>query len=161
IKTLCIVQNIKNHVTKKGDRMAFLELSDGTGTTDAIIFPELFSRISGLLRQDAILLVTAKISAKDDGFSLICGEISGENDFSGIMENMKLCIKIKSSELENTKSAIRSLCENFSGKTQVVFYLTDLRKMISPKNKLSLEISSRSFEELRKILPESFFGLIK
>ncbi len=161
IKTLCIVQNIKNHVTKKGDRMAFLELSDSTGTADAVIFPELFSRISGLLRQDAILLVTAKISAKDDGFSLICCEISGEKDFSGIMENMKLCIKIKSSELENIESAVRNLCGNFSGKTQVVFYLTDLRKMISPKNKLSLEISSRSFDELRKIFPQHSFGLIK
>ncbi|MDE6672127.1 MAG: DNA polymerase III subunit alpha [Ruminococcus sp.] len=161
VKLLCIVQSMKNHTTKKGDRMAFLEISDGTGTIEAVIFPELFSRKSGVVRQDEILLVSAKISVKDDDISLICGDISGENEFSGIMADMKLCIKIKSSELENTEKTVRKLCGNFSGKTQVVFYLTDLRKMISPKLRLSLEISARSYEELRKIFPENAYGLIK
>lgn len=161
VKLLCIVQSMKNHTTKKGDRMAFLEISDGTGTIEAVIFPELFSRKSGVVRQDEILLVSAKISVKDDSISLICGDISGENEFSGIMADMKLCIKIKSPELENTEKTVRKLCGNFSGKTQVVFYLTDLRKMISPKLRLSLEISARSYEELRKIFPENAYGLIK
>ena len=161
VKLLCIVQSMKNHTTKKGDRMAFLEISDGTGTIEAVIFPELFSRKSGVVRQDEILLVSAKISVKDDDISLICGDISGENEFSGIMTDMKLCIKIKSPELENTEKTVRKLCGNFSGKTQVVFYLTDLRKMISPKLRLSLEISARSYEELRKIFPENAYGLIK
>ncbi|MBD5159554.1 MAG: DNA polymerase III subunit alpha, partial [Ruminococcus sp.] len=161
VKLLCIVQGMKNHTTRKGDRMAFLEISDGTGTIEAVIFPELFSRKSGAVRQDEILLVSAEISVKDDGVSLICGDISGENEFSGIIQNMKLCIKIKSPELEITEKTVRKLCGNFSGKTRVVFYLTDLRKMISPKLRLSLEISAQSYEELRKIFPENTFGLIK
>ncbi|MDE6035183.1 MAG: DNA polymerase III subunit alpha [Ruminococcus sp.] len=161
IQTLCIVQNIRNHVTKKGERMAFVELSDGNATIGAVVFPELFGRTSGILKNDAILLLSAEISVKDDGFSLICNDITGEDEFSGIIESMTLCIKISSGELKKLDSPIRNLCGKFKGNTPVVYYLTDLRKMIKSKTGLTVGISRQSYNELRKFLPENAIGLIK
>lgn len=160
VKIFCLVQNIKLHITKKGDRMCFAELSDETGTIDAVVFPELFRTVSGNLNDGGIILADGKISVKDDGISLICGSVTDEKDFSRMTANMKLCIKTTSAELSED-TFMGQLCERFSGKTQVVFYLTDMKKMVSPKRRLSVEINSGSVSELRKKYPESSVGLIQ
>lgn len=160
VDIFCIVQSIKPHVTKKGDRMCFMEVSDETGSIDAVVFPELYENVSGRLKEGGIILANGKISARDDGLSLICSGIISESDFSGMTRNMKLCIKITSSQLDR-ENFIRPLCERFSGETQVVFFLTDLKKMVSPKRKLSLEINNESISELKKIYPQSAMGLLK
>lgn len=159
IKVLCMVQSIKPHVTKKGDRMCFLELSDDTGTLDAIVFPELFRNVSDSLKEGGIILVSGKISVKDDGLSLICGSVTVEENFPAMLSEMKLCIKTTLSGLEN--NSIGRLCSEFSGNTRVVFYLTDLKKTVSPKSGFYIRICGESIEEIRKKYPVSDVGIIR
>lgn len=159
IKVLCMVQSIKPHVTKKGDRMCFLELSDDTGTLDAIVFPELFRNVSDSLKDGGIILVSGKISVKDDGLSLICGSVTVEENFPAMLSEMKLCIKTTLSGLEN--NSIGRLCSEFSGNTRVVFYLTDLKKTVSPKSGFYIRICGESIEEIRKKYPVSDVGIIR
>ncbi|MDE6781022.1 MAG: DNA polymerase III subunit alpha, partial [Ruminococcus sp.] len=157
VKILCLIGSIRNHTTKKGDRMCFMELADDTGSIDAVVFPELFGKVSGSLRDGGIILAGGRISAKDDGISLICGSVTDERDFPEMLSKMKLCIKMTSAELEN--NPMPALCEKFKGNTRVAFYLTDLKKMLSPRNRLSVDICS-SVSEILKIYPMSDIGLI-
>ncbi|MCM1507630.1 MAG: DNA polymerase III subunit alpha [Ruminococcus flavefaciens] len=160
VNVFCMVQSIKPHVTKKGDRMCFIEFSDGTGTIDGVIFPELYKSVSGSLDEGSIILVNGTVSAKESGVSLICNGLTCERNFSAMAEKMKLCIKINSGEL-GKDNALAHLCERFSGKTQIVFYLTDVKKMISPKKKMFMNICSESVKEIRKNYGESSLGLIR
>lgn len=160
VKLLCLIQSRKNHITKKGDRMCFLTLSDETGEIDAVVFPELFKLCSSYLKDDGIVFVNGKISVKDESISLVCDSVVSENDFSHMISNMKLCIKMRLAGLV-TNQAITELCRKFSGSTPVVFYLTDVRRMVTPKNKISLDISSTTYAELIKIYPVSSIGLIQ
>ncbi len=160
IKLLCFIQNRKNHVTKKGDKMCFLTLSDETGEIDAVVFPELYSMCKSYLNEDNIIIVNGKISVKDESISVICSSVTQEQEFSRMTGNMKLCIKINSSEL-SVNNGLMSICREFSGSTQVVFYLTDMRKMISPKPKMTLDIGSESYLRLKEIYPPSSVGLIE
>lgn len=158
VKILCMVQNVKPHITRKGDRMCFAELSDDTGTLDAVVFPELFRTVSGCLNDGEIILVSGRISVKDNGISLICGSVTDERAFPEMLAGMKLCIKITSGQLEN--NCMSGLCRRFTGDTQVVFYLTDRKKIISPKSGLYIKICVESVSEIRKIYPASAVGLI-
>lgn len=160
VKLLCMIQSRKNHVTKKGDKMCFLTLADETGEIDAVVFPELYKACSSYLKEDSIIFVNGKISVKDENVSVICGSVVHEQEFSRMTSAMKLCIKINSSEL-SANNGLMDICREFSGSTPVVFYLTDMKKMVSPKQKISLDVSSGSYSRLKEIYSESSVGLIQ
>ena len=65
VKVAAIVTTKKEHITKKGSRMAFCGLEDIAGDGEAIFFPEAFTQCRELLEGDAPLLITAKISKED------------------------------------------------------------------------------------------------
>lgn len=158
VRILCLVQSIRNHITKKGDRMCFAEFSDDTGSIDAVVFPELFSRVSGRLQDGEIVLVNGRVSVKDDEVSLICASVTDEQDFKEMISGMKLCIKTTAAELEN--NSLNALCGKFRGSTRIVFYLTDSGKMLSPRNHMFVDICDGSISEILKLYPVSSVGLI-
>ena len=61
VKVAAIITTKKEHITKKGDRMAFCGLEDIAGDGEAIFFPEAFAKCRELLEGDQPLLLTAKI----------------------------------------------------------------------------------------------------
>lgn len=158
IKILCIIQNIKPHTTKKGSKMCFLNLSDNTGNIDAIVFPELFNKVSDTLKDGCIVLINGEVNSKDDDISLICNSITSSNSFSQMIDNMNFCVKITSNELQN--NYMPEFCQQFNGNTKVVLYLTDAKKMLSPRKQLYINICRESVKEIIKKYPYSSIGLI-
>jgi len=160
VSVICTIQGKKMHKTKKGDKMCFLTVSDETGELDAIVFPDLFSVSSRRLTEDNVLLINGKISIKDDSVSIICGSIFEESEFEKMTERMKLCIKTTSGSIF-VDPQLYTLCSEFKGFTEIVYYLTDVKKFVSPKSKMTLKICAESADRLLKIFPADKIGLIK
>jgi DNA polymerase-3 subunit alpha len=157
---LCSLKEKKLHVTKKGDKMCFLTVEDETGEMDAVVFPDLFSISASRLRDEETLIINGRISLKDESVSIICGSIFSEDEFIKLTEKMKLCIKTTAPQASVPKELLK-LCREFSGYTEVCFYLTDMRKFISPKEKLSLRICRELYEKLSEIYMPEQIGLIR
>ncbi|MEA5619219.1 OB-fold nucleic acid binding domain-containing protein [Cronbergia sp. UHCC 0137] len=71
---LCVVvmlNNVKKVVTKKGDPMAILQIEDLTASSESVVFPKTYERISSLLEVDARLIIWGKVDRKDDQTQLI------------------------------------------------------------------------------------------
>ena len=66
-----ILSNLKKIVTKKGDPMAFANLSDMTGTIEVVIFPETLQKTNGIWQEDAIVAVSGKVDMRDGAYKLI------------------------------------------------------------------------------------------
>ncbi len=65
--TLCaIVTRRQIKMTKKGDTMAFAVLEDRFGEIEAILFPKVLETVGHLFTEDAALIVTGRLSARDD-----------------------------------------------------------------------------------------------
>lgn len=160
VSIICILQEIKLHSTRKGDKMCFITVSDDSGELEAVVFPDLFVISASKLKEDSVLLINGKISVKDESVTLVCGSITDEIGFSRMSENHKLCIKLTTAELVKTEQ-LKRLSAMHSGYTETCFYLTDARKMVSPKNKISLGISAELYGELLKIFGKDRLGLIK
>jgi len=63
-----VVTVVKRQVSKKtGAEYARLVLEDFHGTADALVFPEAWARLNGVIRPDAALLLTGSHSARDRG----------------------------------------------------------------------------------------------
>lgn len=159
VRLMCSIKAKKLHTAKNGKKMCFMDLMDSSGEVDSVVFPDLYALSYGKLNTDNIIFVKGTVNVKDDSVSVLCNVIAEEHEFTNMVRNMKLCIRTESAELGNMQ-AITDICGRFRGETPVCFYLSDLRKTVMPKNKLSLEVNEKSFEELIKAYGADRIGLI-
>jgi len=85
ISLVGMIPELRQITTKKGDRMAIIQLEDLSGTCEAVVFPKTFLRLSEFLMTDTRLLVWGTIDKRSDKTQLIvedCREI----------DNLKLLI---------------------------------------------------------------------
>ena len=61
-----ILTEVKGKATKKGDYMAFVTLEDMTGQIECLVFPRVFERFQSLLREDEAVVITGRLSLRED-----------------------------------------------------------------------------------------------
>ena len=61
-----ILTEVKGKATKKGDYMAFVTLEDMTGQIECLVFPRVFEKYRNLLDEDAAVVISGKISVRED-----------------------------------------------------------------------------------------------
>ena len=67
VKICGIIATVKSMLTKKGDRMAYLTVEDLQGTTEVIVFPDLFKTAGELIVPERIVRITGTIDRGDKG----------------------------------------------------------------------------------------------
>lgn len=70
-----IINTIKEVLTKKGDRMAFVALEDLNGRCEIVVFPETFRSSVNLLKKDMLVFVRGKINMREDTPKVIAEEM--------------------------------------------------------------------------------------
>lgn len=70
-----IVSEAKVILTKKQERMAFVTLSDHSGSMEAVVFPKTFKEFHELLEVDTCLVVKGKISDRNGERSVIVDKV--------------------------------------------------------------------------------------
>ncbi len=60
-----IVQDVREIMTKKGQKMAFVKLADLKAETELILFPSVYQQTVGSWEKDRIMLIRGKVNAKD------------------------------------------------------------------------------------------------
>jgi DNA polymerase-3 subunit alpha len=67
VKLCGVISSLKMTTTKKGNRMAYVQLEDLQGTVEAIIFPEAFKSHEDMLKPDAVIRITGSVDLMDNG----------------------------------------------------------------------------------------------
>ncbi|RWX48621.1 Helix-hairpin-helix motif-containing protein [Candidatus Electrothrix communis] len=70
-----LIQQYKEHISKKGDRMAFTVLEDMSSSVEVIVFPETFARCSHYLGKDEPLIVLGTVQQGERGAKIIAEDI--------------------------------------------------------------------------------------
>ncbi len=156
ISSICIVQSVKRHLTKKGDSMCFVTFEDTAGEMDSVIFPQLFTAVKSKLAADRIVYISGKISHKEERVSLLCDTILNEEELARKIAGSRLCCKVDAVHL----AAVQEVLRQYDGDVPVCFYLTDAKKMVAPKVKIGVRLTDELAEKLREILGEEMFALI-
>jgi DNA polymerase-3 subunit alpha len=60
-----LATSVRTNTTRKGDMMAMLQLDDTRGLAEVMVFPRVYSRYSGCVREDAVLKVKGKVEMKE------------------------------------------------------------------------------------------------
>ncbi|NEP47239.1 MAG: hypothetical protein F6K35_51870, partial [Okeania sp. SIO2H7] len=100
-----MLAGIKPHITKKGDRMAFLQVEDMTGQVDAVVFPKIYEEIKNLLIESSLLVLTGKVDRKDDESQLL---VDGADKLEKVMADAVEQHEKPVTELDNYQNESRN-----------------------------------------------------
>jgi DNA polymerase-3 subunit alpha len=71
ISLMALVADCRQVTTRKGDRMAVLQLEDLSGTCEAVVFPKSYGRLADHLMVDSRLMVWASVDRRDERVQVI------------------------------------------------------------------------------------------
>jgi DNA polymerase-3 subunit alpha len=66
VSTVVILTAVKNHTTKKGTPMAFLQMEDISGEVEGVVFPSVYQKVKDVLKEDYRLILWGKVDKKDE-----------------------------------------------------------------------------------------------
>ena len=131
--------------TKKGDRMAVLSLEDLSGSIDAVVFPETFSRNESLIKSEAALLVEGSLEVEDSGSRKII--VKGMQMLEAIAQQAgkPVTIQINLEEMSQTlPEELKTILEKNPGNSRVIFQLEHPEGyLINMKPKDVIQVSAK------------------
>ena len=80
-----MVPELRQVNTRKGDRMAILQLEDLTGSCEAVVFPKTYARLADHLMVDARLLLWGSVDRRDDRVQLIVDDCRSIEDLQLVL----------------------------------------------------------------------------
>ncbi|MBI4387799.1 MAG: DNA polymerase III subunit alpha [Candidatus Omnitrophica bacterium] len=75
VSTGGIINSVKEIITKRGDKMAFLGFEDLTGSSEVVVFPDLYKTSTSLIQKDACVFIQGRVNLREDNAKLIAEEI--------------------------------------------------------------------------------------
>ncbi|MFY0516584.1 DNA polymerase III subunit alpha [Lysinibacillus sp. UGB7] len=76
VKFAGVVKGVRPITTRKGESMVAFEVEDRTSNVNAILFPKMYSKFNGYVREGAIVVVAGTLDHNDFGYQLIIDSIS-------------------------------------------------------------------------------------
>jgi len=156
VKLAGVVESLKLKRTKRGDKMAIMHLEDLTGSTEVVIFPDVFADAAPLLKGDEPLLVTGTVEIGDNSAKVIAKEIKS---LHGLELKAAKAVIISLGRERSSKELLEGLKDavfKYPGDCRLMFKVgspTDNPVMISAHFRYSILPCPQFFGEV-----ESLFG---
>jgi DNA polymerase-3 subunit alpha len=160
IKICGLVSELKEIVTKKGDRMAFLTLEDTKGFVEVILFPEVFKAALPYVRGSEPILVRGTLDPSDEHVKIKATEVQAFQ--SGLwLEDLHVKIPLASLTPPQLEE-LRGLIAENKGDYKVWLHLVDVKEretVIALSDQFTVEPSSRFQDHLRTLFQSSRISL--
>lgn len=127
-KTICgIISYLKILTTKTNKQMLFADLDDIYGTVELVLFPNVFQNFSKIIKKDAIVKVTGKISLKEGEKTKIL-----VSNIEKIEKERKIYIKIPEDKFDlepNVVAYLKNLDSDDYGNNPVLLFYEGTNKV--------------------------------
>ncbi|MFO8059358.1 MAG: DNA polymerase III subunit alpha [Bacillota bacterium] len=133
-------------LTRKGETMAFVTLEDLAGQVEVVVFPSLFSQCTDLLQEEEVLLITGRVSHRDDDVSVVAEGVRRPNSTG------KVYIHV-STDVEKLEQ-VRYLLKQHVGDAPVYLCLEEMDCVILAGDGYRVAPSERFISSLERILGE-------
>ena len=120
--TAGVISGVKVLKSRKGDLYAQASLEDMTGAVEAIVFPEAYKRLQGILKQEIPMLVRCSIRVEEGSNPKIA--ISQLTPLEEAQPKLPRSIRIRiplDTATENTVDALHGICQERKGEARVLF----------------------------------------
>ena len=163
VTLVALVAAKKLKITKQNETMAFITLEDMTGSMEMLVFPKVLALYSSLLREGEAVVVTGRLSTREDEEpKIICEKVTRPEELFSPEEAAGRSASGKRTGLfllcpgmeEPATVKARELLAAFPGKTPVYFRFRDSGKMLLAPKELWADVSGPVLRKLRSVLGE-------
>jgi len=145
------IRDIKKIQTKRGEPMAFLEVTDASGEATCVLFPDIYRRYSRSLEKNGVFIVKGKAEFKKNKWNILVSTMQEPNTVS-VAEISHLYLRFQNlKEQRDLFNKILKILEQEKGEVEVIVYdqVSDRKEKLKPKYSLNRETSSiESIEEI-------------
>jgi len=126
-----VVADIKTINTKKGDRMAFVEIEDLAGRMEIIVFPEVYQANLEILEKETPVLVIGEVSTDEKGAGSVKKVIAREivpldKAMDRKISEVRLTLAASDQDSQNDEETLlklKDILKRYPGDTSVMFNL--------------------------------------
>ena len=155
-----ILAGVNRRVNKNGMPWASAQLEDLTGGIEVMFFPHTYSTFGAEIADDAVVLVSAKVSARDDRISLIANDLVVP-DFSSAQADRPLAVSLPTRQCTVEKvTALKQVLANHPGTALVHLRLVsgDRITTLELDQALRVTTSSALMGDLKALLGPGCLG---
>ena len=122
VRTAGVISNVRVLKSKKGDLYAQAVLEDMTGTVEAIIFPEAYKRLQGMLKQEIPMLVHCSVRVEEGSNPKVA--ISQLQSLEEAQPKLPRSIRIRvplDTATAASVDALHTICQDRKGEAKLMF----------------------------------------
>ncbi|HML38480.1 MAG TPA: DNA polymerase III subunit alpha, partial [Bacillota bacterium] len=145
-----MISSKKTLITKKNKMMAFIQLEDLYGTTEVIVFPNVYEAALGVLKNDKVVAIRGTVNFKEDEEpKLLADRILDINDFGGGTVSGMLKITVPK-DLDETRffSQFKEISREHKGDTPVIIKFAATGKKLKTNTDLWVDPDDRFMRQL-------------
>ena len=147
----CVVENIKEIVTKKGDKMAQLTLEGLTGSIEAVCFPRQYKEAKQLLNSEMVLLVSGTLDTSREEYPKIL--INKVESVENLKESKNFGLYLKAySDDDSVFLKALQLVKNFKGSDSLFVYFSKDKRLTKYNDSFNVTITEELLQQLKQIL---------
>lgn len=118
-----IVSGVKELVTKKGDRMAFVTLEDLTGSLELVVFPEVYAASMELIKGEEPIIVSGELDVGEEACKLLASDITLLREVRKTMAK-RVRIRLTTPGLQEMQlRQLKSLVQRYRGDCDVLLQM--------------------------------------
>ncbi len=123
VRVCGVVSGLKELITKKGERMAFVTLEDLSGSVELVVFPEAYAAAMELLKGEDPLLVSGELDVGEEACKLLATEVLLLKEVKETMTT-KVHIRLTTPGLDEMQMRrLKSVVERYRGNCAVQLHI--------------------------------------
>ncbi len=150
-----IVTQVRTHLDRKQKTMAFVTLEDFSGTSDVVVFSDVYERHKSLLQPDSMVLISGQVSKQNESAAkILCSEVIS---LSRAREKFakNVCVNLNINELNEEKwSDLQKLFQANRGKCNVLLHIIngDKREYLIRSKSLFVPFNEEFLNRVRSLV---------
>lgn len=141
------VEAIKKIQTKRGEPMAFLDVSDSSGEGTIILFPDIYRKVSRLCKEGALLRVKGKAEWKGDQLNVLANTVELLTEEKGAHKGLFLRVRDIDQD-RNKLQNILAIVSKRKGTVPVIIYDPATERKEKLKSKFNVQPDEKLLDEL-------------
>lgn len=154
IRLLGSIQSVKRIQTKRGEPMAFAELSDSSGSCSLTFFPEQYRKLGQHLQKGELVVLEGKTEQNRGELQVIVNQMSPAKEFQNSQIGKTCYLRVKSRKDAQLMKNIQTILKGHPGKMPVILYEEDSGGTFRMKTPFWIDGSRTVFNQLTDELGE-------
>lgn len=136
-KLLAMISTRKTITTKKGDKMAFVEIEDMENRIEGVIFPRTYEVLKDKIEENVGYIFEGSVNERDEKFNFVIDDIQSADK---LKENEKITISIVDERDETQLEKLRNLIVKNQGEVELTIIYGSRMKTYKIIKKIKPEI---------------------